>query len=175
MKNKLCFLLSSLLLAACIAAELLAADTKVGLPVSPKNQITGCQNEISLAQLVGKPDEWLSKDVCFKGTFNSFSALALDYPPALRPQKDFISLTLLRPDTEIPLSELKLAINLEGAQKHEKLPKIAPGDLIAIHGKVFSSALGEPWVDIEQIEVTKIASSKDTTNTDLVSEIDENE
>jgi lysyl-tRNA synthetase class II len=78
----------------------------------------------------------------------------------MRERKKYISLTLLRPKTQIPLGELKLAIKINDAQRHEYLSKIAEGDTVKIKGKVFSAALGEPWVDINQIQVTKGPNSK---------------
>lgn len=126
-----------------------------------KNEVQGCKSEQSLESLVARPEEWIGKEVCFKGTFSSFSVLALDYPPALRERKKYVSLTLFRPNTKIPLGELKLAMKIEDAQKHELLPKVAEGDFVKIKGKVFSAALGEPWIDISQIQVTKNPNNKE--------------
>lgn len=127
-----------------------------------KNEVKNCSKEISIKELIGNPEAWLNKEVCFSGTFSSFSALALDYPAALRERKNHISITLLRPKTKIPLGELKLAMKIEEAQKHELLPKITEGDEVKIKGKVFSAALGEPWLDIVQIQVTKGPNSEDS-------------
>ena len=125
-----------------------------------KNIVTECKTELTLSQLIAEPEKWLDKEICFSGSFDSFSGLALDYPPAMRERKKYISLTLLRPKTQIPLGELKLAIKINDAQRHEYLSKIAEGDTVKIKGKVFSAALGEPWVDINQIQVTKGPNSK---------------
>lgn len=140
------------------------AEKKEEVAKPIKNEVTACSKEITVQELVSKPESVLNKEVCFSGTFNSFSALALDYPPAMRERKRYISLTLLRPSTNIPLGELKLALKIDDAQKHEALAKIAEGDLVKIKGKVFSTALGEPWVDILQIQVTKGPNSKDGTS-----------
>ncbi|MDX1920879.1 MAG: hypothetical protein SFU25_09130 [Candidatus Caenarcaniphilales bacterium] len=127
-----------------------------------KNEVKNCTTEVSIKELVANPEAWVNKEVCFTGTFNSFSALALDYPPALRERKNYISLTLLRPKTKIPLGELKVAMKIDEAQKHELLPKITEGDEVKIKGKVFSAALGEPWLDVLQIQVTKGPNSEET-------------
>ncbi|MDJ0624846.1 MAG: hypothetical protein QNJ31_00580 [Candidatus Caenarcaniphilales bacterium] len=126
-----------------------------------KNIVEGCKKNIELADLVANPEFWVGKEVCIQGNFSSFSALALDYPPALRERKNYISLTLLRPKTSIPLGELKIAMKIKEAQNHEVLPKISKGDVVEIKGKAFSAALGEPWVDVIQIKVIKDANSKD--------------
>ncbi len=155
-------------------------NIKKTLPVSPgkiiskpeakkaikkiKNEVIGCSNNISLQELVAAPDNWLNKEICIDGIFSSFSALALDYPPAMRERRKYVSLTLFRPNTQIPLGELKLAMTLDTAQHHEALTKIAENDLVKIKGKVFSSALGEPWMDVNQIQITKAANNKESVN-----------
>jgi hypothetical protein len=125
-----------------------------------KNEIGSCATEISIKDLVANPEQWLNKEVCFSGTFSAFSALALDYPPAMRERKNYISLTLLRPKTQVPLGELKIAMRVEEAQRHELLPKVTEGDELKIKGKVFSTALGEPWIDVLQVKVTKNSVSE---------------
>ncbi len=136
-----------------------------------KNIIPNCSAQATLADIVKNPDNWLNKEICFNGIFSSFSGLALDYPPAMRERKKYISLVLLRPNTQIPLAELKLAMKIEEAQKHELLPKIAEGDSVKIKGKVFSTALGEPWVDILQIQVIKDPNSKNNNSTNAFDEL----
>lgn len=136
-----------------------------------KNIISSCNTQITLAQIIGEPEAWLNKEICFSGTFSSFSGLALDYPPAMRERKKYISLTLFRPNTEIPLGELKLAMKIEEAQKHELLPKVSEGDAVKIKGKVFSTALGEPWIDVLQIQITKDPNSKNNSSSNGFDEI----
>jgi hypothetical protein len=125
-----------------------------------KNIVQQCDKETPTSDIVAKPEAYVNKEVCFQGVFSSFSALALDYPQAMRERKKYISLTHFRPSTNIPLGELKLAMPIEAAQKHEALPKMAEGDSVKIKGKVFNASLGEPWVDVVQIQVTKAPNSK---------------
>ena len=120
------------------------------------NIVENCTQTITTADLIAKPSTWLEEEICFEGIFHSFSALALDYPPALRSHQKYISLTLLRPNTRIPLSELKLVIKIKQAQKHSLLSKAVEGDLVKIKGIVFADALGEPWVDIQQIKIKQL-------------------
>ena len=55
-------------------------------------------------------------------------------------------------------------MSLDTAQHHEALTKIAENDLVKIKGKVFSVALGEPWMDINQIQIVKKSDNKDSIN-----------
>ncbi len=125
-----------------------------------KNEVKDCKTKVELFSLVKESNKWLNKEVCFEGEFTSFSDLALDYPKALRKHNEYISFLILRPKTEIPLSELKLAMKIKDVQNHESFTKIKEGDLVKIKGKVFSTALNEPWVDIIQIEVIPNKNAK---------------
>jgi len=105
-----------------------------------------------LVDLVAEPNKFLGKKIVFEGEFYSFSTLALDYEPAMRSSKDFIGLVLARPDqTEIPLVELKIAAALKTFK--EKNINLEHGNKLAIRAKVFAVALGEPWVDVEEISL----------------------
>ena len=135
-----------------------AKAEKKEIPVDPtKNEVKGCSESktVSVKDLVKDPERWLNQEICFTGKFSSFTNLALDYPKAMRSHNKYISLTLYRPSTEIPLGELKLAMDIETAQKHEGILKIEKGDTVNIKGNVFGMALGEPWIDIIQIKITK--------------------
>ncbi len=124
-------------------------------PVSPPQAV-------SPIDLLKSPDQYLNKTVQFTGTFNSFSSLGLDYPKAMRDSKDYVSLMILRPDVshhQIPLSELKL---FYPRKKSESLITLNQGDKIQVRGKVFSKALSDPWVDVEDITViSKVKKSDD--------------
>jgi hypothetical protein len=165
----LCFLFSSNLVFAAnkkpakiVPSKAAQVAPRADKPVvTIKNQVEGCKTDEGLEQIVARPENLIGKEICFSGVFSAFSALALDYPPALRERKKYISLTLFRPKTKIPLGELKLAMKIEDAQKHELLPKVTEGDTVRIKGKVFSAALGEPWVDVQQIQITKNPNNKD--------------
>ena len=92
--------------------------------------------------------------------FDKFSTLGLDYKSAMRSSEDYISFLIKRDDTsyDIPLSELKLFLKREEAEKHLDLKT---DDLIEIEGKVFSDALGDAWIDITKLTVIKKAPEKD--------------
>lgn len=108
-------------------------------------------------ELVQSAEKYVSKRVTFEGTFSSFSSLGLDYKPAMRASKEFVSLLILRPDVshhKIPLSELKVFYPRE---KSETVMNLEAGDVIAIQGTVFSAALRDPWVDAQTITVVRKA------------------
>lgn len=118
---------------------------------------------VKLYDLVSKPKKYLKKEVNITGEFSSFTNLPLDYgeedkaedkdkEKAFRSSKDYIGILLSRPDLkEIPLVELKLVLPLKVFKKNDDLSQIEHGDVLEIEGKVFSNALGEPWVDIKTI------------------------
>lgn len=126
---------------------------------------------ILLGALLESPKNYLDKKIKLRGKFSSFTTLALDYEPAMRKSKDYISISIFRPDTKIPLSELKLAYPLSEAKENQVIRDLDEGDLLEIYGQVFSAALDEPWVDIISIKSLekpkeKIAEiKKDESNT----------
>ena len=104
--------------------------------------------------LVANPRAYLNKTVVMNASFDKFSTVGLDYPPALRKTEEYISFMVFREDTvhDIPLSELKLFMKREDAQKFIELKS---KDSVKIVGKVFSTALGDPWVDVLSMESIK--------------------
>lgn len=127
-----------------------------GLLISPIHaEIKNCKLTLKPGDLVSKPELYKNKEFCLEGKFHSFGQLALDYPKAMRSKKDNLSLTIYRPDTEIPLGELKLAYNIKRAKENKKLTKLKKDNIIKIKGKVFSTALDEPWADILELEIIK--------------------
>ena len=119
---------------------------------------------VSLEDLVAKPQDYLGKNIKFVGNFFAFSNLALDYKPAYRPSKTHLSFLVLRNNSHIPLSELKLAMEIPKDAKEkdpetELLGKLKDGDQIEAIGKVFSTALDDPWVDVYKIK--KLSKDKD--------------
>lgn len=157
--------LYSLLLAATIAVTGLygnafAADKKDDAAKKPvkielKHEV---YQDTTVIDLVKTPDQFLEKGVRFTATFNSFSNLGLDYNKAMRESKDYISMLVLRPDVshhKIPLAELKL---IYPRKQSEAILNLESGDEIRVNGSVFSTALGDPWVDVEQVEVIKKAA-----------------
>jgi len=119
--------------------------------------------DVSPEELVEKPQEYLNKNVKFTGKFFAFSSLALDYKPALRPSKTHLSFLILRSHSHIPLSELKLAFPIpkEKDPNNAVISALKDGDTVELSGKVFSTALGEPWVDV--LHLKKIGGSEEKT------------
>ena len=62
-------------------------------------------------------------------------------------------------DHNIPLSELKIFIKRAEAEKYIELNS---GDVIEFSGKVFSNALGDPWMDAEKFTVISSKPKSDT-------------
>lgn len=107
---------------------------------------------VSPLDLVNNPKNFMDKNIKMQAQFVKFTTLGLDYDRAMRDSKDYISVLIKRPDVAkqytIPLSELKLIIKRDAA---EKLIDMKSGDKIEITGKVFSSALNDPWVDVYKL------------------------
>lgn len=104
--------------------------------------------------LVDNPDVYLNKKVKITATFDKFSILGLDYKPAMRSSEKYITFLIQRPEVsnDIPLSELKNFLTREMAEKFIDLNN---GDTIEYTGTVFSSALGDAWVDVDNLTVLK--------------------
>ena len=117
---------------------------------------------ISVAPLtiVNSPKEYLNKTVLMNAKFDKFSTLGLDYKPAFKSSEDYISFLIKRDDTKfnIPLSEMKLFIKRATA---EKFIDLKTDDEVQIKGVVFSDALGDAWVDVQEIVITKKAPEED--------------
>jgi hypothetical protein len=116
---------------------------------------------VTTEQLVAKPQEYLNKDIKFTAKFASFNSLALDYKPAFRSSRNYLSFLVFRPDTKIPFSELKLAMSIPKEKDPEThmLQTLKEGDLVEIYGKVFACPLDEPWLDV--IKIKKIGDNPD--------------
>lgn len=116
---------------------------------------------VTTDDLYKRPNEYLKKNVKFQAKFYAFSSLALDYKPAMRKSKDYLSFLVLRPDSHIPFSEIKLAMAIpkEKDPKNTLLQGLKDGDTVEIIGNVFATPLDEPWVDV--LKLTKIASAPD--------------
>lgn len=110
--------------------------------------------DVNPLSVVNNPYQYLNKYIRIRAKFDKFSTLGLDYKPALRPHEKYISFMIQRPDItnhNIPLSEFKIFLTKEIAEKHIDLDS---GDEILFSGKVFSTALGDPWMDVDKFEVT---------------------
>ncbi len=115
-------------------------------------------NVVSVSPLtvVANPSRYLNKTVLMKAKFDKFSTLGLDYKPAFKSSEDYISFLIRRDDSnhDIPLSEMKLFLKRDVA---EKFIDLKTDDEIEIKGKVFSSALGDAWVDVSELKIVKKA------------------
>lgn len=103
--------------------------------------------------LLQQPTQYMNKKVTFKGTFNRFADIALDYKKAFRDSRDYVTFFILRPDVAdhtIPLAELKLFFP---RKKSNEVMDMETGDKIQIVGTEFSTALDEPWIDVEHIKI----------------------
>ena len=109
--------------------------------------------------VVYSPDAYLNKTIVMNAKFDKFSTLGLDYKPAYKSSEDYISFLIKRDDTtfDIPLSEMKLFLKREAA---EKFIDLKSGDEIQITGTVFSNALGDVWIDVTKLVLIKKAPDK---------------
>lgn len=119
----------------------------------PEPVIENVQN-VTVDNLVDNPHEYLNKNIHFTANFFAYSSLALDYKPALRSSRSNLSFLVLRPNSHIPLSELKLAMAnpKEKDPENQVLLQLKDGDQIDVTGKVFSNAMDEPWVDVLRLK-----------------------
>ena len=161
-------LLTSLLLASFSTQYVFAKSKKSA--DGKKEEATEAKKEpinesdfqpVLIGSLLEKPQDYIGKKIKFRGKFSSFTTLALDYKPAMRASKDYISICIFRADSKIPLSELKLAYPVKEAKENQVIRELEEGDLIEIYGEVFSAALDEPWADILQIKIIESAPKKE--------------
>ena len=118
------------------------------------------ENTTRPLDIVNNPKEFLNKTVVMNAKFDKFSILGLDYKPAFKSSEEYISFLIKRDDTnfDIPLSEMKLFLKRDVA---EKFIELKTDDEISITGTVFSDALGDAWIDVSNIVITKKAPKKD--------------
>ena len=129
-----------------------AVTTPVKKPVTPAaktvtNPITSAYTNVSPLDVVSAPNKYLNKNISFTAEFVAFTSLGLDYKPAFKDGTKYIGILIKRPDVTnhtIPLSEMKIFLTRTLAEKNVD---IEAGDKIKIEGTVFSTALGDPWVD----------------------------
>lgn len=149
------------------AAENLAAGKKQKLESIQSETNKPCNTILYLEakplDVVANPARYLNQNIKMDATFDKFSTLGLDYKPALRENANYIGFLIQRDDVvdhDVPLSEMKLFLKKEYA---EKLLDLETGDKIQIKGKVFSNALSDPWIDVDEIVVTKKAKIQEET------------
>ena len=117
---------------------------------------------ISPLDLVARPNFYFNKNVKIRAKFDKFATLGLDYKPAFRSSEKYISFLIQRPDVtdhNIPLSELKIFLNRTEAEKHIDLNS---GDIVEFQGRVFSTALGDPWMDVDKFIVISTKPKDET-------------
>lgn len=176
MKKKFNIIISTIALALCVcgvsSSTLMAATSKtpVKKPVAAapaKKQMSDEKTEVKYVytpakalDIVANPNAYLNKRVKITAKFDKFSSLGLDYKPALRSSEKYIAFLIRRDDAtnNIPLSELKNFMKREMAEKYIDLET---DDVIEYSGLVFSNALGDAWLEVEEF---KIITSK-TKNT----------
>lgn len=149
------------------AADNLAIKKKQKVETSVvKEQPVACETINSIAvqplDVAANPVKYLNQNIVMNATFDKFSTLGLDYKPALRENANYIGFLIQRDDVvdhDVPLSEMKLFLKRDYA---EKFIDLETGDKIQIKGKVFAAALGDPWIDVNEIVVIKKAKEPET-------------
>lgn len=110
---------------------------------------------VSPLDLVSNPSAYMGKKVKFQAKFDKFSTLGLDYQPAMRSSENYITILIQRPDVsdhDVPLGELKIFMDRKAAEKHIDLNS---GDEVEIAGTIFSKALGDAWLNVDNFTVVK--------------------
>ena len=149
----LVILSAGILTTSAICVEKVSANPA---PVQTATQQALNVVSVSPLTVVANPSSYLNKTVLMKAKFDKFSTLGLDYKPAFKSSEDYISFLIRRDDSnhDIPLSEMKLFLKRDVA---EKFIDLKTDDEIEIKGKVFSSALGDAWVDVSELKIVKKA------------------
>ncbi len=149
---------SLILTGSSIYTDKVSAQQAV-LPERASTTATSDQTTKPLA-IVNAPTLFLNKKIVMNAKFDKFSTLGLDYKPAYKSSDSYISFLIKRDDTnfDIPLSEMKLFLKRDVA---EKFIDLKTNDEIKITGTVFSDALGDAWIDVENLEIIKKAPEKD--------------
>lgn len=153
-----------LILAVAIGLNVYAQNPTSTIVTAPGVRAESVKNYITVSpvDVVARPNFYLNKNIKIKAKFDKFSTLGLDYKPAMRSSEKYISFLIQRPDVQdhdIPLSELKIFLSRTEAEKHIDLNS---GDIVEFTGKIFSTALGDPWMDVDKFTV--ISSKPKTEN-----------
>ena len=133
------------------------APVVVSTPSMPQTQYI----EVKPLELVANPYKYNKRNIKIRAKFDKFATLGLDYPAAMRSHEEYISFLIQRPDItnhNIPLSELKIFLKKDDAEKHIDLDT---GDEIVFTGRVFSTALGDPWMDVHNLTVVNKVKKDD--------------
>ena len=139
------------------------AQSKSTKPAATPAQ-TYTYTSVKPLDLVAHPNAFVNKRVKIRAKFDKFSSLGLDYKPAMRSSQKYITFLICRDNATnvIPLSELKNFLKREIAEKNIDLET---GDIIEYSGLVFSNALGDVWLEVEDFKViqSKAKDKKATT------------
>lgn len=149
--------IKSLILILALAAGINVFAVTQQIPSKNPNNCVQSQlpayTAVNPLDVVARPGFYLNKNVTIKAKFDKFSTLGLDYKPAMKSSEKYISFLIQRPDVtdhNIPLSELKIFMDRTEAEKYIDLNS---GDVIEFSGKVFSTALGDAWIEVNKFTV----------------------
>ena len=119
---------------------------------------------VNALTLVKNPNVFLNKRVKITAKFDKFSSLGLDYKPTMKSSDKYITFLIRRDDAQndIPLSELKNFMKRELAEKYIDLET---DDVVEYSGLVFSTALGDAWLEVEDFKIISQKSKKTPTKT----------
>jgi hypothetical protein len=159
--KKYLVLIITMMLGVGILVDMQAVAQPAAVPVAAEKPVTVYQ-VVNALDIVARPNFYFNKNVTIKAKFDKFSTLGLDYKPAMRSSDDYISFLIQRPDVKdhvIPLSELKIFMKRKDAEKYVDL---GVGDDVEFSGRIFSTALGNPWMDVNEF---KVINSKQKTST----------
>ena len=149
--KKLNIITLALLVSLGIGISINSVNSQNAAPVAPYSQVQYAP--ANALDIVANPSKYLHKNIIIKGKFDKFSTLGLDYQPAMRSSEKYISFLIQRPDVtdhNIPLSEMKIFLKKEIAEKNIDLDA---GDEVEFTGRVFSTALGDAWMDVDTFKV----------------------
>ena len=140
--------------------EPVTKDTEASNSPEQQNHTIVPVSAVNPLDVVKRPSVYLNRKVQMTARFNKFATLGLDYKPAMRSSETHISFLIYRPDTDknIPLSEMKLFVTRKYAEKFIDLKE---GDIVKITGTVFSNALGDAWVDVENLSKINTEAKKE--------------
>jgi len=166
-KNKIKLILFTVLVSAGLGLGTSAAVKSIKAPaktpvnvqqaftpktVAPKQEIANYES-VNPLEVVANPGKYLNRKIKIKAKFDKFSTLGLDYKPAYRSSEKYITFLIKRSDVQnhtIPLSEMKNFLDRDIAEKYIDL---SSGDEIEYSGTVFSTALGDTWINVDKFVV----------------------
>ncbi len=118
-------------------------------------------------EVVAKPQNYLKQKIKVTAVFDKFSTMGLDYKPLAKDSQDYISILIKRDDVKdhtIPLSEMKIFVKRDTAEK--ELLDISSGEKIEFTGEVISTALNDPWIEIDNIKILNKKAKKEDKKQD---------